>query len=63
LLELDPDDCQWTPQPRRVNSIVREMRKDIALVQENQRLARRRRREDGTVVPLSARDKPSTLKR
>ena len=32
VLELDPDDCAWTPQPRRVNSIVREMRKDIEAV-------------------------------
>ncbi len=32
LLDLDPDDCEWTPQPRRVNSIVREMRKDIEAV-------------------------------
>jgi len=30
----------------------------LALVQENQRLARHRRRDDGNVVPLTAPDKP-----
>jgi hypothetical protein len=35
----------------------------LALVQENQRLARRRRRDGGNVVPLPAPDKPPTPKR
>jgi hypothetical protein len=35
----------------------------LALVQENQRLGRRRRRDDGNVVPLTAPDKPPTPKR
>jgi len=34
----------------------------LALVQENQRLARRRRRADGNEVPLTGLDKPQTLK-
>jgi len=32
VLELDPDDRAWTPQPDHVNRIVREMRKDIEAV-------------------------------
>jgi integrase len=32
LLELDPDDSGWTPQPKHVNRIVRELRKDIEVV-------------------------------
>ena len=35
----------------------------LALIQENQRLARYRRRNDGNVVPLTAPDKPPTPKR
>ena len=35
----------------------------LALVQENQRLARRSRRDDGNVVPLTAPDKPLRPKR
>jgi len=35
----------------------------LALVQENQRLARHRRRDDGNVVPLTAPDKPLRPKR
>ena len=32
VLELDPDDRAWTPQPDHVNRIVRELRKDIEAV-------------------------------
>jgi hypothetical protein len=35
----------------------------LALSQENQRLARRRRRDDGNVVPLTAHHKPPTPER
>ena len=35
----------------------------LALVQENQRLARHRRRDDGNVVPITAPDKPLRPKR
>jgi len=32
VLELDPDNRAWTPQPDHVNRIVRELRKDIEAV-------------------------------
>jgi integrase len=32
LLELDTEDSDWTPQPARVNRIVREMRMDVEAV-------------------------------
>ena len=57
LARLRREHAELKESTRVLHSVI------LALVQENQLLARLHRREDGTVVPLSARDKRSTPKR
>jgi hypothetical protein len=54
---LRREHAELTESTKVLHSVI------LALVRENQRLARRRRRADGNVLAVSAPDKPPTPKR
>ncbi len=54
LIRLRREHAELKESTKVLHSVI------LALVQENQRLARRRRRHDSNVVPLPAPDKPPT---